>query len=254
MSENKPKVSTEDLTPHNSVVAVITSGNKFLLQKHLKHQMMTFQIGKVKHDQTIEEGIEMEAGEELGIRIRKAEKLFIFDKIYDFGTGPKVPIRTHVFRIDKYDGKIKNMEPNKCGGLVWWTEDQILNYKGKVSDAVCEYMWRYANRYRQLVKKSTEDSGYDPPLSLGEIKKRYPTVTYLKLKEDPVHEWRAATGIELTHREPDLDEQKRTWKNWQLMDKELKDVSDRKSMDMFNLTNRQHYEQIMKIYYPKEKV
>lgn len=37
---------------------------------------------------------------------------------------------------------------------------------------------------------------------------------------DPVHKWRAESGIELIHKEPTKKEFDRIFKNWQLMSKE----------------------------------
>ena len=67
---------------------------------------------------------------------------------------------------------------------------------------------------------------YEPPWSLKDLRRKLPTKKYLELKYDPVHSWRARTGIELVHREPDEEELDRIWSNWQLMPKELKAKSD----------------------------
>lgn len=82
---------------------------------------------------------------------------------------------------------------------------------------------------------------YEPPYSLEQIKSKYPEHVYNKLANDPVHRWRAETGIELIHREPTEKEQQRTWKNWQLMSQNMKDISDKKSIELFGCTNAEHY-------------
>lgn len=89
------------------------------------------------------------------------------------------------------------------------------------------------------VRESTDN--YDPPYTLAQIKANYPDDVYLKLANDPVHRWRAETGIELIHKEPTDTELERIWKNWQLMSSEQKDISDEKSLELFGVTNNEHY-------------
>jgi len=66
----------------------------------------------------------------------------------------------------------------------------------------------------------------------------------LKLASDPVHRWRAESGIELIHKEPTREELERIWKNWQLMSPEQKEISDKKSLEIFGVSNKTHYEQL----------
>jgi hypothetical protein len=86
---------------------------------------------------------------------------------------------------------------------------------------------------------------YNPPYNIEEIKKNYPSKAD-RLLQDPAHLWRAETGIELIHKEPDLAEQKRIWKNWQEMTDEMKQQSDAKSVELFGKTNATHNEEIMR--------
>jgi hypothetical protein len=85
---------------------------------------------------------------------------------------------------------------------------------------------------------------YDPP-------KRY-LPAYLQV--DPVHAWRAASGIELIHEEPDLAELNRIWANWHLMSVAQKRISDEKSLEIFGLTNADHYRELITLpkYQPAE--
>jgi len=85
---------------------------------------------------------------------------------------------------------------------------------------------------------------YTPPYSKEEIKKHYPKMAD-KLLKDPVHLWRAKTGIELIHKEPDIKEQIRIWKNWNEMTKEQKEKSDQKSLELFGITNTEHHKEII---------
>ena len=68
------------------------------------------------------------------------------------------------------------------------------------------------------------------------------------LKGCPVHRWRAINDIELIHKEPDLKELKRIWKNWNLMTDEQKEKSEKKSEDLFGMTNEKHYQMLLKDY------
>jgi hypothetical protein len=65
------------------------------------------------------------------------------------------------------------------------------------------------------------------------------------LLKDPVHLWRAETGIELIHKEPTIEEQKRIWRNWNEMSDEMKKKSDAKSTELFGKDNASHNEEIM---------
>lgn len=86
---------------------------------------------------------------------------------------------------------------------------------------------------------------YSKPYSVKQIKRYYSKISR-KLLNDPVHLWRAETGIELIHKEPSLDEQKRIWKNWLEMPKELKKASNKRSLELFSMNNREHNQKIMK--------
>ncbi len=85
---------------------------------------------------------------------------------------------------------------------------------------------------------------YQRPYTTEEIKKFYPEKAEVLLK-DPVHLWRAETGIELIHKEPTLDEQERIWTNWNEMTDEMKIQSDTKSNEFFGKDNSTHNNEIM---------
>ena len=89
---------------------------------------------------------------------------------------------------------------------------------------------------------------YEPPYTLAQIKQNYPDKIYQKLLNDPVHRWRAESGIELIHKEPTFDEFQRIYKNWQLMTPEQKKLSDSKSIEIFGVDNITHYKQLLKTY------
>lgn len=85
---------------------------------------------------------------------------------------------------------------------------------------------------------------YKPPYSIKEIKKFYPNKAE-ELLNDPIHLWRAETGVELIHKEPTKKEQIRIWDNWQKMSEEMKKKSDEKSIELFGKDNFANNEEIM---------
>jgi hypothetical protein len=91
---------------------------------------------------------------------------------------------------------------------------------------------------------------YQSPLTLEEIKERYPDKARV-LCSDSVHHWRATTGIELVHKEPSREERVRIWENWQEMSEEQKRLSDKKSLELFGMTNEEHQKKIEKEYTEK---
>ena len=78
---------------------------------------------------------------------------------------------------------------------------------------------------------------YQRPYTKEEIFEKYPKEISDRLLKDEVHIWRAESGIELIHKEPTREEQKRIWNNWQEMTEEQKKISDEKSLEFFGVTN-----------------
>lgn len=85
---------------------------------------------------------------------------------------------------------------------------------------------------------------YERPWTMAEIEMNLGPVVAKRLSQDPVHCWRAKTGIELIHREPSEEELDRIWANWKLMDDEMKEISDMKSFMFFGCSNREHYRRL----------
>ena len=73
--------------------------------------------------------------EEIGIDVLAATEVSSFQKSYNF-TGKPVNVDMHVFRIDSYTGEIRNMEPAKCAGLLWMTEDELKASASKLADCL----------------------------------------------------------------------------------------------------------------------
>jgi hypothetical protein len=85
---------------------------------------------------------------------------------------------------------------------------------------------------------------YQRPYNIDKIKEKYADIAP-DLLSDPIHLWRATSGIELIHKEPTPEEQKRIWENWKEMTPEQKKISDEKSLEFFGMTNEEHQSQIM---------
>lgn len=94
---------------------------------------------------------------------------------------------------------------------------------------------------------------YERPYTYEELVKHYGKYVANKLSNDPCHKWRMETGIELIHKEPDLDDQKKIWKNWQLMSDEAKQKSDEKCIELFGMTNERLNSYILKNRWNGEK-
>lgn len=81
---------------------------------------------------------------------------------------------------------------------------------------------------------------YEKPYDIETLKELYP-----KLLDDPVHKWRAKNGIELIHKEPDFQEQKRIFYNWNSMPKTMQEKSDKKCKQLFKCSNIENHNWIM---------
>ena len=97
-------------------------------------------------------------------------------------------------------------------------------------------------------KKDTAKESYEPPYTFDTIKQKYGDEVYRKLRDDPVHRFRAETGIEVIHKEPTRDEFERIVKNWDLMTPEQKKRSDEFSMKQFGKNNKDRIDNIRKEY------
>lgn len=103
----------------------------------------------------------------------------------------------------------------------------------------------FINQEGALLERFVEENGkYSAPMSISDIKKNHPDISN-KLLKDPVHKWRAETGIELIHNEPSREELNRIWNNWNCMSVKQKSISDKKSMELFKMNNKDHYYSII---------
>ena len=136
------KYNEEDLRNHETSAGVIVNKNgEFCIQDHVKHNMLTFPIGKVKPPETPLDGLKTEMREELGITVQKARELFDYTKTYDFD-GEKIKVNTHVFLIEKYSGTISNKEPKKHRWVKFMSLKDVIGSRRRIADCVLEYIKR----------------------------------------------------------------------------------------------------------------
>ena len=127
---------SEDLADHQSAAGVIRDAlGRILVLRHVKHRCLSLPVGKCKPGETLLQGLRTEMLEEIGIDMLAATEVASFQKSYDF-TGKPVNVDMHVFRIDSYTGEIRNMEPAKCAGLLWMTEDELKASASKLADCL----------------------------------------------------------------------------------------------------------------------
>lgn len=94
-------------------------------------------------------------------------------------------------------------------------------------------------------KFSKKAQAYEPPWTINQIRENLGDEVADRLVKDPVHKWRSDTGIELVHKEPTKEELLRIIENWRLMDALKKRRSNRKSKELFGMTNLQHAKELL---------
>lgn len=117
----------------------------------------------------------------------------------------------------------------------------------------CQIEWEKKNGFDPDEDWSVNES-YEAPYTLDEIEKNYGKEMRNKLEKDPIHNYRATSGIELIHKEPSREELDRIWKNWNNMTPEQKAISDKKSKELFGLTNKENYEKLSKMYESMDEI
>ena len=66
-----------------------------------------------------------------------------------------------------------------------------------------------------------------------------------KWRTYPVHQWRYRTNAELIYDETSKLKLEELWKNWQKMPKQLKDLSDQKCIELYDVPNKKHLDILM---------
>ena len=118
-------------------------------------------------------------------------------------------------------------------------------YYGELTDA----QRRLLRAYRRIALLRLEKrGGYERPYNARELRMLYSPDLAKRLLRDPVHSWRAKTGIELLHREPTKEELVRIIRNWKLMNDRQKKLSDEKSVELFGKGNMDRVGELLALY------
>ena len=137
---------------------------------------------------------------------------------------------------------------NNTASLYKWKWKWLYKFDENHNTVVCESC-RNVQDARKLVTEVTQlAKKYDPPYSAKQVKDKYGYAVFNRLRRDPAHKWRMDTGIELIHKEPTLEELLRIRRNWDLMSEEQKMISDKKSIEMFGMTNIEHFNSLLPDY------
>ena len=185
------------------------------------------------------------------------------------------PEKGAVFVIDQIDPKTKKFDEHKVmygfdsvedakktylacyqkgwGGLGWITPVSKAEFRKWIDSSTrkTKPFHEYASVTPIVDPIKVKAASYEPPYTIEQIRKVYGDSVADRLSKSPVHKWRAETGIELIHREPDLAELKRIIANWKLMTDIQKKLSEDKSMELFNMTNAEHARQLLEEYEKK---
>ena len=62
-----------------------------------------------------------------------------------------------------------------------------------------------------------------------------------EVEDDIINQWIQENGIELVHQTPTKQEMEEIWNRWQKMSRNKREISDKKSIELFGMTNEQHY-------------
>ena len=157
------KFNAEDMKDHRTVALALMVNDKYLFSINLKHRMITFPIGKVRDDETLEQGLRREIVEELGVDYKAYCRdsfhglplytdptlVHTYTKQYDF-TGKPVNVETNIFllhdvpMLESMLLRIRNAEPDKCGGIFYTRIEDAIHMahslKLKIADCVMEYI------------------------------------------------------------------------------------------------------------------
>ena len=106
-----PLNDNEDKSFLNAVsFLIVRRGTSFLVQDHVKYDMLTIPCGKVEPDETVLHGLRREVREELGCELTFHVMLARSVRVSDNPSDPIV--MDHLFAIE-VDGEPINMEPEK---------------------------------------------------------------------------------------------------------------------------------------------
>lgn len=128
---SRRKVKNE---PRGVIAAVIEDkyGN-ILIQDHVKYNILTIPVGKVDPGEDFEDALHREMWEELGITDIK------FKKISEFRESEGGEWIVRLYKITKYKGTPKNIEPEKHRSLEFMSVDDLLEVPNR-GNALNQYL------------------------------------------------------------------------------------------------------------------
>lgn len=139
MKDSMVNYNYEDLKDHFAVAGVIKNEKgEILMMDHVKFDFWTLPVGKVKDNETVEEGLMNELFEELGIKVIEYKVLNSFDKVY-LRRGNIVKVICYIMDILVYENEIYNKEPEKHRSLKWMSVEEISDLE-RISDPTREYL------------------------------------------------------------------------------------------------------------------
>lgn len=146
-------------TPENpelSVSAIITNKKgELLVLDHVKCNSLTIPGGKINGDESIEEALEREIFEELGIIIKEytyyASNNFLCSYPQNGTKKELVYFRDYCYIINNYEGQIENKEPNKHKSIEWIDRADLIDIEYSKSDLLIEYLSKW---YREEMNLS----------------------------------------------------------------------------------------------------
>ncbi len=136
---NDTNYTPGDLVDHVAVSAVIKDvDGKILMFKHKKFGFWTIPIGKAEPGESAYQGMCTEVKEECGITVIKAKE--IAKRPYSYSRDGKiVNLIHHLFEVEKYEGKVRNGEPEKHPSMQFMTVPEIRQ-AGELSDATLLFL------------------------------------------------------------------------------------------------------------------
>jgi mutator protein MutT len=135
-----------------SVYLILNNNGKVLLSRRFqtgfedgKYGMVS---GHVEEKETMREALSREVAEEIGINIEPTHFEHVLTMHRSCGDHERVDF---FFTVDKWEGEVNNMEPNKCSALTWFPINELsedtIPYINKAiecylkGEKYCEFGW-----------------------------------------------------------------------------------------------------------------
>jgi 8-oxo-dGTP pyrophosphatase MutT (NUDIX family) len=150
-------LNREDKQNHRGVSAVFKHPNdeRVLILYHEKFKGWCLPMGKVSTGETLLSCLHREMEEELGISIQHATPIHSFKAVYQVGENHQVAVDNTIFQIDRYAGKITNLEPHKHSAMKWASLSTLARLDNAL-DNVVAYLDITSDDLLDSVSESTE--------------------------------------------------------------------------------------------------